>query len=161
LVRVAGRIIGLCMVVPVAFGCAPDKGTMIANDIQSARDPLVRSIEYAGDNDESGPFLVISLHPGATKDQARALVCMVVKPAVERGSPPPGFDFRSRGFGRARARFGPDAMSIRSWPGRPAPAVKLVAWNGHGDAFAPHRIVSRVNFVGHFLPEMGVPRGAL
>lgn len=75
-------------------GCIfPDRGTAIANDIRGAEHPLIDTIEYGGDDDDSGPLIEIWLRPGTTRDQARAIACDVVNPAVERGSPPEAFGY--------------------------------------------------------------------
>jgi hypothetical protein len=77
----------------VAGWLLPDRGTAIAHNIRRANDPLIHKIEYGGDQDESGPYLEIFLQPGATPEQAKDLNCVLVRPAVERGNPPPDFGF--------------------------------------------------------------------
>jgi hypothetical protein len=71
--------------------CSPDRGTAVANDITDAHHPLIAKVVYSGDDDDSGPWMDIVLRPGATREDARTVHCEVVKPAVERGSPPPKF----------------------------------------------------------------------
>lgn len=71
----------------------PDRGTAIANEIRNSRHPTIRAVEYGGDNDESGPTIEVYLQPGATEEDARAIACEIVVPAVAKGNPPPDFGF--------------------------------------------------------------------
>lgn len=88
------RLLALAVLTCLVAGCLfPDRGTAIANDIRDDRHPMIASVEYGGDDDESGPWMDIVLQPGTTKEQAQTVACDVVKPAIERGSPPPDFGF--------------------------------------------------------------------
>lgn len=90
--RLIAAAIPLMLLIFLVGGCIfPDRGTAIANDIREARHPLIDMIEYGGDDDDSGPTIEISLRPGATKEEARAIMCDVVMPAIARGSPPDSF----------------------------------------------------------------------
>jgi hypothetical protein len=83
-----GAVLLVWLVVNGLVMVFPDRGTAIANDIRDAEHPLIETIEYGGDDDSSGPMIEIWLRAGTTREQARAIACDVVNPAVERGSPP-------------------------------------------------------------------------
>ena len=89
------RNVGACvLVLALLAACLPkDRGTAIADSIRDVAHPLVRTIEYSGDGDESGPLMTIMLQPGATEAEAIDFTCAVVFPAIEAGSPPEEFVF--------------------------------------------------------------------
>lgn len=85
--------LGSALLAVLVGGCIfPDRGTAIAKDVTDAKHPLIAKVEYNGDDDDSGPRMDVVLRPGATRDDARTVVCQVVKPAIERGSPPQSSD---------------------------------------------------------------------
>lgn len=84
--QVLGGLVVACLVA----GCSlfADQGSRIADDIRGQRSPLITRIEYGGDNDDSGPHLMVFLVEGSTREDGMHVACEVIWPAIERGKPP-------------------------------------------------------------------------
>jgi hypothetical protein len=89
----------LCLLLAVASGVSGacsltvDRGGAIANDIRSQNSALISEVWYSGDDEASGPSLIVFLVEGASHPDGINVMCEVVRPAVERGDPPEDFGY--------------------------------------------------------------------
>lgn len=72
------------------FGCS-DVGSGVMHSIEAKNDPRIRSISYSGDDNSSGPLMTVLVNPAVTADEAKALTCVVLLPAIHGASLPPNF----------------------------------------------------------------------
>ncbi len=88
-----GGIFMIMCSVSIACSVFADGGSQIADDIRGQDSPLIDHIQYGGDQDESGPHLMVFLADGSTRDDGRDVACDIVWPAIRRGTPPDRFIF--------------------------------------------------------------------
>ena len=84
------RLALLLVVGGTVLGCS-DVGSGVMHSIEAKKDPRIKSISYSGDDSDSGPLMTVLVNPAVTGDEARALTCAVILPAIHDASLPSNF----------------------------------------------------------------------